>query len=235
MPKHKVVSRDEWLLARKDFLRKEKEFSRLQDELSWQRRELPWVKVDKTYVFETASGQQSLKELFKNRSQLIVYHFMLHPTWEEGCSGCSFVMDNLPARMEHLDQKDVQFVAVSLAPLDKIEAFKRRMEWNFQWISSNGSDFNFDYGVSFTPEQISSGKVTYNYNEVTQPLLPEREGLSVFIQEEGAIYHTYSTYARGVDVLLGTYHYLDLTPKGRDEEGGMSSWVKLRYKYQPRS
>lgn len=227
---HRIVSRDEWLMARKEFLKKEKEFSHLQDELSRQRRALPWVKIEKNYVFDTAEGKRSLADLFGDRSQLVLYHFMLHPDWQEGCTGCSFVMDNLPACMKHLEQKDLRFVVASRAPLEKINAYKERMGWDFNWVSSFGSDFNFDFGVSFQPEDVAKGSIYYNYRQEIEDVLPEREGLSVFFKDGDNIYHTYSTYARGLDVLLGTYHYLDLTPKGRDEKSGMD-WVKRHDKY----
>ncbi len=231
MTDKKIVSQDEWVRARKELLKKEKEFSRLQDDLSRQRRALPWVKVEKEYIFQGPKGKESLKDLFGDRSQLLTYHFMLPPTWEAGCHGCSFVMDNLPANRAHLEHKDLKFVAVSRTTIEHIEKFKKRMGWDFKWVSSYGSDFNYDYQVSFTPEELAKGQVYYNYDQTEHPT-DEAPGLSVFYKDtDGSIYHTYSTYARGLDVLLGTYHYLDLTPKGRDEEGAMN-WVKLHDEYE---
>jgi len=228
--KHKVVSKDEWTKARIELLKKEKEWTRAKDELSQMRRDLPWVKIDKKYIFETNEGARSLFDLFGDRSQLIVYHFMLNPEWNEGCRGCSFLMDNLPARMEHFNQKDVAFVAVSQAPLEKINAFKKRMEWDFKWASSFGSDFNYDFHVAFKPEDVKAGEIYYNYQTTKDDVMSDREGLSVFYREGDNIYHTYSTYARGLDILLATYNYLDLTPKGRDEKENMR-WVKHHDKY----
>lgn len=230
---HPVVSREEWLSARMAFLAKEKEFTRLRDELSQQRRELPWVKVDKQYIFDGPSGKETLSNLFENKRQLIVYHFMFGPTWDEGCLHCSFWADNFNGIGVHLNHRDVTFVAVSRAPLTKIEAFKARMGWSFKWVSSLQTDFNFDYHASFTPEQIQSGVTFYNYSKMN-PGETEREGVSVFYKDEGgAIFHTYSCYARGIDMLNGAYHYLDLVPKGRDEAGleGPQDWVRHHDRY----
>jgi predicted dithiol-disulfide oxidoreductase (DUF899 family) len=215
----KVVSPAEWLAARKAFLAKEKEFTRLRDELSRQRRELPWEKVEKPYLFEGSQGRMPLAALFGKRSQLMIYHFMLGLEWEEGCKGCSFLADHFDGATIHLANRDVMLVAVSHAPLEKIEAFKKRMGWKFAWYSSFASDFNFDYRVSFTPEQMARGKAAYNYGSI-QFSSEEAPGLSVFAKDEsGDVFHTYSTYGRGLDILLGTYNFLDLAPRGRDEEG----------------
>jgi Uncharacterized protein conserved in bacteria len=230
---HEVVSRNEWIEARKALLQKEKEFTHLRDQLSRQRRELPWVKVEKQYEFDAPSGKVTLADLFENRSQLIVYHFMFNPKWDEGCPSCSFWADNFNSIGIHLNHRDVSFVAISRAPLPKIESFKQRMGWTFQWVSSFKSDFNYDYHVSFTPEQIKSGAIFYNY-ENTAMNFEDREGASVFYKEEsGAIYHTYSAYGRGIDLVNTAYNYLDLVPKGRDEEGlkFVQSWVRYHDRY----
>lgn len=231
---HPVVAREEWLSARMAFLAKEKEFTRLRDDLNRQRRELPWVKVDKQYIFDGPSGKETLADLFENRSQLVVYHFMFGPTWDEGCMHCSFWADNFNGIDVHLNHRDVTFVAISRAPLDKIELFKKRMDWSFKWVSSLQTDFNFDYLASFTPEQIQSGATFFNYSKA-DPGETEREGVSVFYKDEsGAIFHTYSCYARGIDMLNGAYHYLDLVPKGRDEAGleGPQDWVRHHDRYE---
>lgn len=231
---HPVVSHEEWLSERTAFLAKEKEFTRLRDELSQQRRELPWEKVDKQYTFDGPGGKETLAELFENRSQLIVYHFMFPPEWDEGCLHCSFWADNFNNIGIHLNHRDVTFVAISRAQLSKIKSFKERMGWSFKWLSSFQSDFNFDFQASFTPEQVSSGAAFYNY-AITDTGLPDREGISVFYQDEsGAVFHTYSCYARGIDMMNGAYHYIDLTPKGRDEEGpeGPQAWVRHHDRYE---
>lgn len=230
-----VVSREKWLAARRRLLRQEKALDRQRDQLSRRRRELPWVKVDKTYVFTTPAGKQTLAELFAGRNQLIVYHFMLGPDWEEGCRGCSFVSDHFDGALAHLGARDVTLTAVSSAPLKKISAFKKRMGWRFPWVSSHSTAFNHDYGVTFTPAEIAQGKVNYNYalRGIGMGKLP---GLSVFARDTaGAIYHTYSTYARGLDLLIGTYNLLDLVPKGRDEDAleQKMSWVRHRDRYEP--
>ena len=230
----KVVSPAEWLTARKELLKKEKEFNRLRDELSRQRRELPWEKVDKDYVFEGPTGKVALTELFRGRSQLVVYHFMLGPGWEQGCPSCSYLADNFDGMRVHLEQRDAAFTAISRAPLPEIEAFKKRMGWRFPWVSSFGTDFNYDYKVSFKKEDIEPGKRSYNYETIVFPM-EEGPGLSVFYKDaDGQIYHTYSTYARGLDILLTTYNYLDMTPKGRDEEGmtpHAMAWVRHHDRY----
>ncbi len=233
MTDHKVVSQAEWLAARKDLLAKEKEFTRQRDALSAERRKLPWVKVEKNYVFDTADGKKTLADLFAGKSQLIVYHFMLGPGWEEGCKSCSFLGDHFDGSFIHLSHRDVALLAVSRAPLPQIEAFQKRMGWRFPWVSSYGSDFNRDYDVSFTKDEMAAGKVYYNYQEMEFPS-EEAPGASVFYKDNtGDIFHTYSTYARGLDILVGTYNFLDLTPKGRDEAGlkHTMAWVRHHDKY----
>jgi predicted dithiol-disulfide oxidoreductase (DUF899 family) len=228
----KVVSRDEWLVARKDLLTREKELTRLRDEVSRHRRELPWVKIDKEYVFEGPAGKETLVDLFDGRSQLIVYHFMLGPGWEEGCKSCSYLADHFDGANWHLPHRDVTFVVVSRAPLSEIEPFKKRMGWRFKWVSSHGNDFNFDYHVSATEKEQAKGKTYYNYK--TQELVSdELPGLSVFYKDQkGDVFHTYSTYARGLDALVGTYNFLDLVPKGRDEDPDSTmSWVRHHDRY----
>ena len=229
----KTVSHDEWLAARKEFLIKEKEFTHLRDELSRHRRELPWEKVEKQYVFDGPRGKESLADLFDGRSQLIVYHFMFGPEWSEGCPSCSLLADHFDGPAIHLANRDVTLAVVSRARISAIEAFKKRMGWRFHWVSSFGSDFNYDYHVSFSPEERAKGKVQYNYDQVEFPS-EEGPGLSVFLKDEnGNIFHTYSSYARGLDILVGAYNFLDLAPKGRDEEGlaFTMSWVRHHDKY----
>ncbi len=235
MEPHKVVSHEEWVAARKAYLAEEKAFSRARDVLARKRRELPWEKVQKHYVFDTAHGKQSLGDLFGGKSQLIVYHFMLGPGWEAGCPSCSFLADHFDGPVVHLAQRDVAFVVVSRAPLSEIEAFQRRMGWRFKWVSSFGSEFNSDYQVSFTPEEKTGGKVFYNYEFIESFPSEERPGASVFCKNPaGEIFHTYSTYGRGLDILIGTYNFLDLAPKGRDEEGLAWSvaWVRHHDRYE---
>jgi predicted dithiol-disulfide oxidoreductase (DUF899 family) len=232
---HKVVSHDEWIAARKAYLAEEKAFSRARDALSRKRRELPWEKVEKNYIFDTPAGKQSLADLFGGKSQLIIYHFMLGPGWEAGCPSCSYLADHFDGAAVHLAQRDVSFVVVSRAPLSEIEAFKRRMGWHFKWVSSFGSEFNPDYQVSFTPREKAGGKVFYNYEFVESFPSEERPGASVFYKNAaGDIFHTYSTYGRGLDMLIGTYHFLDLAPKGRDEEGlaWSMAWVRHHDRYE---
>jgi len=228
----KVVSPAEWLAARKELLKKEKEFTRLRDELSRQRRELPREKVEKAYVFDGPKGKETLAELFDGRSQLMVYHFMLGPGWKEGCPSCSYISDLFDGMKLHLAARDVTLVVISRATLPEIETFKKRMGWGFKWVSSFGSDFNFDYQVSRTPEKDVDGKSYYNYEMQVFPS-DERPGLSTFIKDGGEVYHAYSTYARGLDILVGTYNYLDMAPKGRDEEGlsHTMAWVKHHDRY----
>lgn len=232
METHKIVSQDEWIAARKQHLAREKEFTRLRDQLSAERRELPWVRVDKQYVFEGPAGKESLGELFAGKTQLVVQHFMFGPDWKAGCKSCSFWADNYNGIVVHLMQRDVAFVAVSLAPFDRIEAFKRRMGWSFKWMSSHGSDFNHDYHVSFTPEELA-GEVYYNYARQKMPAA-ELPGTSVFYKDaDGTVFHTYSCYQRGLDMMNAAYHYLDLVPKGRDEAGLPygQAWVRHHDNY----
>lgn len=229
----KVVSHSEWIEARKQFLAKEKEFTHLRDELSRQRRELPWEKVEKDYVFDGPRGKEKLADLFDGRSQLVIYHFMLGPGWAAGCPSCSYISDQYDAMTIHLAHRDVTLAVVSRAPFGEIEAFKKRMGWRFHWVSSFATEFNYDYHVSATAAEKQSGTADYNY-AVTQFPSDERPGASVFYKDgEGQIYHTYSTYARGLDILVGTYNFLDLVPKGRDEEGlaHTMAWVRHHDKY----
>jgi predicted dithiol-disulfide oxidoreductase (DUF899 family) len=231
---HTVVSRKEWLAARTALLAKEKAFTKARDALGAERRELPWVKVEKTYIFDTVYGNKTLLDLFDGRSQLIIKHFMFGPDWKEGCVGCSFEMDHVEAALQHIEHHDVTVVAVARAPLPKIEAFKKRMGWHFKWVSSAGSDFNFDYHVSFTPEEMASGEVMYNYRK-EKPVSDELSGISVFIKNAaGEIFHTYSAFGRGAEELLGAYMLLDLTPKGRNETGpnfNLTDWVRHHDRY----
>jgi predicted dithiol-disulfide oxidoreductase (DUF899 family) len=227
-----VVSSEKWLAARRELLREEKKFTQLRDQLAARRRELPWVKVDKSYEFASPTGRVALADLFEDRSQLVVYHFMLGPGWGEGCKSCAYVADHLAPAVVHLHARDVAFAAISRAPLAEIASFKERMGWAFNWVSSHDNDFNYDYRVSFTPEEFAKGKVDYNY-DMTEFPSEEAPGLSVFARaKNGEIYHTYSTYARGLDVLIGTYTLLDLVPKGRDEgDDTTMSWVRYHDSY----
>jgi predicted dithiol-disulfide oxidoreductase (DUF899 family) len=234
MEPHNIVSHDQWIAARKAYLAEEKAFSRARDALAHKRRELPWEKVEKSYLFDTPSGKQSLADLFGAKSQLIVYHFMLGPGWEAGCPSCSLLADHFDGAVIHLAQRDVAFVVVSRAPLAEIEKFKARMGWRFKWVSSFGSDFNFDYQVSATPEEKAAGKALYNY-ELTEFPSDERPGASVFYKNSaGGIFHTYSTYGRGLDIFIGAYNFLDVAPKGRDEEGlkWSMAWVRHHDRYE---
>jgi predicted dithiol-disulfide oxidoreductase (DUF899 family) len=231
----RVVSREEWLVERKAHLAREKELTRAYDALCQERRALPWVRVDEPYVFEGPGGPETLADLFRGRRQLIVNHFMLGPGWREGCVGCSFGADHVDGALVHLENHDVSYVAVSRAPLDEIEAFRKRMGWRFRWLSSHGSDFNYDYHVSFRPEEADRGEVVYNYGP--SPFLSEDlSGLSCFYRDEdGAVFHTYSCYARGGEKGLGTYMLLDLTPLGRNETGprhDLSDWVRHHDRYE---
>ena len=217
MQEHSIVSREEWIEARKAHLAKEKEFTHLRDRLSAERRELPWVKIDKAYTFDGPDGQESLSDLFDGRSQLLIQHFMLGPDWQEGCPSCSFWADGYDGFVVHLAHRDVTMVSVSRAPLANIDAYKKRMGWSFKWVSSLDTDFNHDFNVSFTPEEIEKGEMYYNY-QVTKFPADEAPGASVFYRNDsGDIFHTYSCYGRGLDILNGAYNYLDLVPKGRDE------------------
>jgi predicted dithiol-disulfide oxidoreductase (DUF899 family) len=229
----RVVSRAEWIAARKELLKKEKELTKQRDALAAERRTLPWVKMDKEYVFDTPSGKKKVADLFEGKSQLIVYHLMFGPEWAEACPSCSLNMDHTDGALVHLAQRDVSFVAISRAPIDKIEAFKKRMGWRFNWVSSYGSDFNYDYHVSFTKEERAKGKVEYNY-ELTEFPSEEAPGISVFYKDKaGNIFHTYSAYARGTETTMNTYNYLDYVPKGRDEDAlpFTMSWVRHHDRY----
>ena len=230
----RVVSRDEWLDARKQLLAKEKDLTHARDALSALRRELPWVKVEKEYVFDTPTGKKTLADLFAGRSQLIVYHFMWRRDLGEGCVGCSYLADHIDGANLHLAQHDVTFVAASRAPLSVLQAFKQRMGWQFSWVSSYGSEFNLDYHVSFTESDLAKGEVYYNYR-MTKASIEELSGISVFFKDaNGDIFHTYSSYGRGNEEVLGAYMYLDLTPKGRNENGpghNLGDWVRHHDKY----
>lgn len=240
MEAHNVVSHDKWVAARKKHLAKEKEFTHLRDQLSRERRELPWELVDKDYTFEGEHGQKSLLDLFEGRGQLVVYHAMFNPatagpdtpwTTDAACFTCSWWMDNFNGITVHLNHRDITMVAVSIAPYPAIAAYKHRMGWGFPWYSSADSDFNFDYHVSFAPEDFRTGNVEYNYRDSGFPV-SEAPGISVFLNDGGTIYHTYSTYARGLDMLNVAYHYMDLVPKGRDEDKGNTvSWLRRHDEY----
>jgi predicted dithiol-disulfide oxidoreductase (DUF899 family) len=235
MPSHPIVSRQEWLEARKAHLMREKEFTLARDRLSAERRALPWVKVDKTYTFDGPRGKQTLADLFEGHPQLVVQHFMFAPDWSEGCKSCSFWADGFERMIPHLAARDTALVAISRAPLQKLDAFKARMGWTFDWFSSAGNDFNHDYAVSFTPEEIKSGAKIYNFG-TSGFGAQEAPGISVFHRDaDGSIFHTYSCFARGLDMMNSAYHYLDLTPLGRHEEGlpYPMDWVRLRDQYQP--
>lgn len=230
----KVVSQEQWVEARKAFLVKEKAVMKQMDALRAERMELPWVKVTKDYEFDSTSGKKTLSDLFDGRSQLIVQHFMFGPGWEEGCPGCSFGADNVSGSLVHVTNHDVNYVAVSRATMAEIEPFHKRMGWNFEWVSSSANDFNFDFNVSFTKEQMAAGKGVYNYEE-TKISSEEMPGVSVFYKNEaGEIFHTYSTFGRGTEVSDSAYGLLDMTPKGRNEpkNGNLGDWVKHHDKYE---
>lgn len=229
---HPVVAHPQWLAARTSLLEKEKEFTRARDALNALRRALPWEAVHKDYVFEGPAGSKSLAELFDGRSQLIVYHFMFGPDWEAGCPACSFWADNFNPNIVHLRSRDVSMVAISRAPNAKLAAYQKRMGWSFPWYSSGANTFNTDYGVAFSPEEIASKRAFYNY-DWRDPGVAEREGASVFHRDgSGRIFHTYSAYARGIDLVNTAYNYMDMTPKGRDENGGnVGDWVRRRDEY----
>ena len=229
---HQIVSRDEWLAARKALLAKEKAFTKERDALSQERRRLPWVKADKTYVFEGPAGKETLADLFAGRNQLLVYHFMFGPDWKEGCPSCSFWADNYNGAVVHLSHRDVSLVVISRAPLEKLESYRKRMGWSFKWVSSYGNDFNRDYHVSFTPEEQQTAVYNYKAGGFGSSEAP---GVSVLIKgADGQIFHTYSCYARGLDMLNGAYHLLDLVPKGRDEQGLSypMAWVRRHDQYE---
>jgi predicted dithiol-disulfide oxidoreductase (DUF899 family) len=234
MTNHPIVSHAEWVAARKKLLEKEKEFSKLREQLTEQRQSLPWEKVEKEYTFEGPGGKESLADLFDDKAQLIVYHFMFDPEWKEGCKSCSIIADHYNPSIVHLNHRDVAMVTISRAPLDKLDAYKKRMGWSFKWLSSLASDFNFDYHVSFTPEQAAKRETYYNYR-LENSAGGERPGISVFYKSEnGDIFHTYSAFARGLENFIGAYNLLDIVPKGRDEsalKNGMD-WVKRHDQYQ---
>ena len=230
--KNQIVSQEKWVSARKELLKKEKEFTQLRDQLSKQRQKLPWALIEKEYVFDGPNGKESLGDLFGKNSQLIVYHFMLDPEWDEGCKACSYLADHYEPAIVHLNQRDVTFVTISRAQLEKVNSFKERMGWKFKWASSFENDFNHDFHVTFSPEEQENAY--YNYENRPFPM-SEAPGLSVFYKDEnGEIYHTYSTYARGLDMFITAYHFLDVVPKGRDEEGlpNTMAWIKHRDKYE---
>jgi predicted dithiol-disulfide oxidoreductase (DUF899 family) len=230
----KVVPQAEWLAARKELLSKEKQFTKLRDDLSRQRRELPWEKIEKNYVFDGPHGKVTLAELFGNKSQLIIYHFMFGPDWKEGCPSCSLLADHFDGALPHLAARDVQFAVVSRAPISKIEPFNKRMGWKFTWVSSNANDFNRDYHVSFTKDEVETGNMTYNYTKQKFPS-EEGPGASVFYKDKtGAIYHTYSSYGRGLDMMIGAYNWLDIASKGRDEDElpFTMAWVRHHDRYE---
>jgi len=232
---HRIVSRDEWIAERKALLAREKELTRLRDRIAAERRALPWVRIDKNYLFEAPEGRRTLADLFDGRRQLLVQHFMFAPGWEQGCPSCSFMADHNDGMNVHLAHRDVTLVAVSRAPLPDIERFRRRMGWQFKWVSSHGSDFNYDFGVSFAPEEVAKGAIHYNHG--TWPhAYEEWPGISVFFRNEAnEVFHTYSTYGRGVETMMGTYALLDLTPRGRDEKDVeyKMEWVRHHDRYGP--
>jgi predicted dithiol-disulfide oxidoreductase (DUF899 family) len=227
---HTAVSHDEWLKARTALLAKEKEFTKARDALSEARRALPWVKIAKNYVFDGPDGNQSLADLFAGRSQLIVYHFMFMPDWDAGCPHCSRWADNFNSIIVHLNQRDVSMVAISRAPYEKLAAYRKRMGWSFKWLSSMSNDFNRDFGVAFTPDEVAAKKAFYNF-KMQDPFVGEREGVSVFFKDGDEIFRTYSAYARGIDLLSTDYNYLDLVPKGRDEGERGPFWVRRHDEY----
>jgi predicted dithiol-disulfide oxidoreductase (DUF899 family) len=230
----KVVSREQWLEARKKLLAHEKQLTHERDAVAAERRQLPWVKVEKNYVFDSPAGKKSLADLFNGKSQLIVYHLMFGPEWQEACPSCSFNMDHTDSALVHLAQRDTSFAAISRAPISKIEAFKKRMGWKFNWVSSNANDFNFDYHVSFTREQLATGKVDYNFELMSFPG-EEAPGISVFFKDKaGNIFHTYSAYGRGTETTMNAYNYLDYVPKGRDEDSlrFAMSWLRHHDRYE---
>lgn len=230
---HRIVSREDWLAERKWLLTQEKELTTARDRLSAARRDLPWVKIEQTYIFDTADGPRALTDLFDGHGQLIVYHFMLGPGWGQGCPSCSYLADHFDGAIPHLAQRDVGFAAVSRAPLPEIAAYKKRMGWKFNWASSAPNSFNYDFHVSFTPDEMARGEGFYNFTTDKLPV-EELPGLSVFIKDGGDIFHTYSTYARGLDILVGTYNFLDFAPKGRNEQDlpWSMAWVRRHDEYE---
>jgi predicted dithiol-disulfide oxidoreductase (DUF899 family) len=234
MTRHEVVSEEQWIEARRALLAEEKAFTRERDRLSEKRRALPWVKLQRNYVFEESGGSVTLAELFDGRSQLIVYHFMFGPDWQEGCPGCSLLSDHVDGARQHFEHNDVSFVAVSRGSIDNLMAYRQRMGWNFRWVSSAGNDFNLDFHVSF-PKGTRERGVFYNFSELPDPEMDELPGVSVFCKEDdGRIYHTYSTYGRGGEMFLTVYAWLDIVPKGRNEtkRGNLGDWVKRHDRYE---
>lgn len=230
--RHEIVSRDEWLNARKALFEKERAMTHALDELRAERRSLPWVRIEKNYVFQGPDGQNTLDDLFGERSQLAIYHFMLSPDSDHLCPGCSYTMDHADAARQHFEQADLSFAAVSRAPLTRISAVKERMGWTFPWLSAGDGDFSYDFGVSFTREDREADRALYNYGLTTIKRSSDMFGLSVFVKDEdGSIFHSYSTYHRGTELLMGAFNWLDLTPKGRNETGGLMSWVRLHDEY----
>ena len=230
MNQHPIASRHEWLAARRELLAKEKQFTVLRDQLSEQRRQLPWVRVEAGYVFQTPRGPETLAQLFQGRSQLVVYHFMFNPTAERGCKNCSFWADSFNGIVAHLKQRDTSFAAISRAPLGKLQTMAQQLGWTFPWVSSEGTSFNHDFGVFFAPEVLATGSIEYNFGS-QRAYGPDMPGVSVFYREGDQVFHTYSGYARGIDLLNTTYNFLDLTPKGRDEGDKPMAWVKYRDQY----
>ena len=232
---HPVVSRERWVAERKTLLAREKELTRLRDQIARERRALPWVRVEKDYAFDSPGGRRTLAELFEGRRQLVVQHFMFAPGWEQGCKSCSFMADHTDGAKVHLAQRDLTLLVVSRAPLADIERFRQRMGWQFKWVSSQDSDFNYDFAVSFKPDERVEGKVYYNYGMVAFPQ-EEAPGISVFYKDDaGDIFHTYSTYGRGVEMMMGAYSFLDIAPKGRDEDrfSYTMEWVRHHDLYEP--
>lgn len=231
---HPIVTRAEWLQARKEFLSEERELTHLRDRLSEKRRNLPWVRVEENYRFEGRDGKRTIGELFEGRSQLVVYHFMFAPEWEQGCKSCSFWADNFERSVIHLKHRDITLVAISRAPYEKLAAFEKRMRWTFPWYSTAGNTFNHDFQVSYTSEELEKGTAVYNYGLLTPTKLTDMPGISVFYRDaNGAIFHTYSTFGRGIEAMNATYQYLDLVPKGRDENGGGAAWLRHWDRYEP--
>ena len=231
---HRVISSDQWVAERKALLAREKELTHLRDQIARERRALPWVRIDKAYVFDAPEGKRTLADLFEGRSQLLVQHFMLGPGWEQGCPSCSFMADHSDGMNVHLAHRDVTLLAISRAPLAEIERFRQRMGWQFKWVSSFGTDFNRDFGITFTPEEVAKGEVYYNFGP-WRHANDELPGISVFYKDEaGDVFRTYSTYGRGVEAMMGTYNMLDLTPKGRDEHPAYTmDWVRHHDRYEP--
>lgn len=229
---HAIVSREEWLTARKALFARERAMTHELDALRAERRQLPWVKIEKDYVFEGPDGECTLADLFGDRSQLAIYHFMLTPGSDHLCPGCSYTADHVDVARQHFEHADLAFAAVSRAPVQRIEAVKERMGWTFRWVSSGEGDFNYDFGVSFTPEDRAAGSATYNFGLTPISKSPDMFGVSIFVKDEnGDIFHSYSTYHRGTELLMGAFNWLDLTPKGRNETGGTMSWVRLHDQY----